>query len=265
MTKAKLEAQKTTAVKATKKRRSPRLVENVYRKVQIKAEGNPKKSEKNVPTSTELPWHYGFSKDDAKYINYMNNEWSFEIRNDDRALFEKLCLEGAQAGLTWKQILDRREAYCEVFHEFDVEKVSKMTSSDIDEIMQSEGTEKRKTVIKHRDKLESVIHNAKQLLTMAKRDESFTTFSDYLWSFVDDKPILNHWKKFEDLPSQTVESKKMSQGLKAHGFKFVGPTICYAFMQSCGFVIDHPVNTPEWKAAFKRLKTRLGGFQCRGI
>ena len=221
-------------------------------------------SNKSSSDIEENPWYNRFTKDDALYNTYMANEWSFEVRKDDRKLFEKLCLEGAQSGLSWKTILYKREAYREIFHGFDVIRVSQMTSSDIDEIMQMDGGgDKTKTVVKHRGKLESVVHNAKQLLTIAERDETFTTFSDYLWSFVDDKPILNHWKKFEDMPSKTDESEKMSKGLKSHGFKFVGPTTCYSLMQSCGLVIDHPLDSSEWKAALKRLKDRDGGYQAR--
>jgi len=200
------------------------------------------------------PWYIRFTNNDDFYNKYMATEWGFEERNDN-ALFEKLCLEGAQAGLSWRTILNKREAYRQCFHNFDIVKVSNMSTSQIDEILSLQSKTKRNNdvVVKHRGKLEAIVNNAKQILTMVDREEGYTTFSDYLWSFVNDQPILNRWSSFEDIPSKSKESEEMSRALKSHGFKFVGPTTCYSLMQSCGFVIDHPVDTPEWQAAFERL------------
>jgi DNA-3-methyladenine glycosylase I len=222
----------------------------------------------------------------------MENEWSYEICNDDNALFEKLCLEGAQSGLSWRTILNKRQAYRDAFHGFDILKVSQMTSSDIDDIMSSDSSNsngnsnsvkksKNDIVVRHRGKLESVIHNAKQILIMLEQKSNdndddddnnnrqsqsqeaykYTSFSNYLWSFVNYKPILNKWSNFDEIPSSSNESETMSRGLKSRGFKFVGPTTCYSLMQSCGFVIDHPVDTPQWSDALKRLQERKGGYQ----
>ncbi len=210
-------------------------------------------------------WYTRFTKDDTLYNNYMANEWGFEVRNNDNKLFEKLCLEGAQAGLSWRTILYKRQAYRNCFHDFDIIKVSEMTSSQIDEIMALESRNKQNhnIVVRHRGKLESIVNNAKQILTMSDRDQTFTTFSNFLWSFVNDEPILNSWSRFEEIPSTSEESEKLSKALKSHGFKFVGATTCYSLMQSCGLVIDHPVNTPEWQAAYGRLQKREGGYQER--
>ena len=235
------------------------------------------------------PWYNHFTKNDLLYNQYMANEWGVEEKYDDdqkndNVLFEKLCLESAQSGLSWRTILYKRQAYRDVFHNFDIAKVSQMTSIDIDNIMSFEGsstsktnanddTTKNQVVVKHRAKLESVVHNAKQVIAMTSQEgatcsddtTNTSTFSNYLWSFVNHHPILNHWSCIQDIPSKSKESEEMSSALKKfHGFKFIGPTTCYSFMQSCGFVIDHPVNTPEWESSLARLKTRKGGFQNRG-
>ena len=222
------------------------------------------KTTNDTPTlqGARAPWYAKFTKDDPEYNAYMANEWGYEKRND-QALFEKLCLEGAQSGLSWRTILNKREAYREFFHQFDIERVAQMMDSDIDNILNS-NLSGNDMVVRHRGKLESVIQNANQLLTMPERQEGYTNFTDYLWGFVNDKPILNAWKiASNEVPSKTEESEAMSKALKRHGFIFVGPTTCYSLMQSCGFVIDHPVDSEEWKASLARLEKRNGGFQDR--
>jgi len=167
----------------------------------------------------------------------MTTEWGFE-KDTDEELFEKLSLEGAQSGLSWRTILHKREAYRSAFHNFDIDKVSTMTDDDIESLLSIDDDDKTKIIVRHRGKLQSVVNNA-TIIQQLKANGTISSFKEYLWSFVDNKPILNHWKSFSDLPSKTEESERMSKALKKHGFKFVGPTTCYSLMQSCGFVIDH--------------------------
>ena len=128
--------------------------------------------------------------------------------------------------------MHKRLAYRTAFHNFDIEKVATMTNDDIESLLAKTSTDTTTLVVRHRGKLESVINNAK-IIQQLKADGTITSFKDYLWTFVNDKPILNRWESFSDLPSKTKESECMSKALKKHGFKFVGPTTCYAFMQSC--------------------------------
>jgi DNA-3-methyladenine glycosylase I len=217
------------------------------------------------------PWYNFFTKGDVEYEAYMAKEWGYE-KHGDEALFEKLSLEGAQAGLTWRTVLQKREAYRTTFHQFDIMKVASMTESDIDRILNEQPSDPKNTrtiIVRHRGKIESVIHNAKCILKMreeynSKKDNVITSdiFSHYLWSFVDHKPILNHHTIGNNV-SKTLESESMSTELKKYGFKFVGPTICYSMMQGIGMVIDHPHNTPEWHLAYQRLQSRPGGYQER--
>jgi DNA-3-methyladenine glycosylase I len=220
------------------------------------------------------PWYHAFTKGDAEYDAYMKNEWGIEKRGDV-ALFEKLCLEGAQSGLSWLTILRKREAYRRVFYHFDPRKVAQMTPQHVDDILQMQPADKnnaRDVVVRHRGKLEAVINNAKCLVQMqqegagnggsgaTKTNEN--ALDTFLWSFVEDKPILNRWNgSINSCPSKTAESEAMSKALKKMGWKFVGPTTCYAMMQAVGMVIDHPMNSPEWKVAQKRLQERPGRYQ----
>jgi DNA-3-methyladenine glycosylase I len=192
-------------------------------------------------------------------------------------LFEKISLEGAQSGLSWLTILRKREAYRRVFHNFDVDRVAAMTQEDVERVLQEEDVENtRNIIVRHRGKIEAVINNAQCIQQMWRKEEQKRGDDDHkqgnhdgvldalLWSFVQDQPLLNSWNgQLSDAPSQTVESQAMSKALKKLGFKFVGPTTCYAMMQSLGMVIDHPVDSPEWKAAQERLNKRPGGFQER--
>lgn len=205
-------------------------------------------------------------------------------------MFEKLCLEGAQSGLSWLTILRKRDAYRKTFYNFDVDKVASMTPDDIQAILDTP-TDTKKTkkaggnnnnnsntrdvIVRHRGKIEAVINNAKciqQMRISANKTDEFVNgeygvFDTFLWNFVENKPILNTWwdgsKQLSDAPGRSIESEMMSKALKKLGFKFVGPTTCYAMMQSEGMVIDHPVNSPEWVAALKRLQQRPGGYQER--
>ncbi|QPB41707.1 DNA-3-methyladenine glycosylase I [Rodentibacter haemolyticus] len=163
------------------------------------------------------------------YIDYHDNEWG-KPEFDSRKLFEKICLEGQQAGLSWITVLKKRDAYRKAFYQFEPKKVAKMTTLDIDELMKNEG------LIRHRAKLEAIVKNAKAFLEMEKCGENF---SDFIWSFVDHKPIVNDIPDLSVVPAKTEISKAMSKALKKRGFVFVGETTCYAFMQSMGLVNDH--------------------------
>ena len=164
-------------------------------------------------------------------IAYHDTEWGVPV-HDDRKLFEFLILEGAQAGLSWSTILNRREGYRRAFAHFDPQRVAKFGPRDIQRLLKDEG------IIRNRLKIESTIGNAKAFLAVQKE---FGTFDKYLWQFVGGKPIVNHPKTIKDLVPRTNESDAMSKDLKKRGFKFVGSTICYAMMQAVGMVDDHLV------------------------
>ena len=214
-------------------------------------------------TTGDPPWHHIFTKGDEQYDHYMSTEWGFELRGDV-PLFEKLSLEGAQSGLSWLTVLRKREAYRRVFHDFDIDQVAAMTEKDVQAILDEASEDTTTIVVRHRGKLESVINNAKCIQTMRKGDLGDGAFDRYLWSFVDNKPILNAWNgNLSDGYSKTEESIAMSKALKKLGFRFVGPTTCYAMMQSAGMVIDHPRHSPEWERARTYLQERAEGYQDR--
>ncbi|MCG6169309.1 DNA-3-methyladenine glycosylase I [Leptospira sanjuanensis] len=166
---------------------------------------------------------------DPLYIDYHDLEWGTPV-HDDRTLFEFLILEGAQAGLSWITILKKRDNYRKAFDYFDPEKVAAYSEKKIRSLMKDEG------IIRNELKIRSAIENAKEFLNIQKEYDSF---DKYIWGFVDHKTIHNSWKTTRDVPSKTVESDAMSKALKKRGFKFVGSTICYAFMQATGMVMDH--------------------------
>lgn len=166
---------------------------------------------------------------DPLYIDYHDNEWGVPI-HDDQLLFEFLVLEGAQAGLSWLTILKKRENYKKAFDAFDPKIVAKYTQTDIERLMADAG------IVRNRLKIESAIKNAQGVL---KIQEEFGSFDAYLWHYVQDHPIQNVWRSIKDIPAETEISKQMSKDLKKRGFNFVGPTICYAFMQAVGMVNDH--------------------------
>lgn len=163
---------------------------------------------------------------------YHDDEWGRPV-HDDVVFFEFLTLEGAQAGLSWDTILAKRERYREVFHGFDPEKVAKMTPTRIEKLMQDPG------IIRNRGKIESTISNAKAYLAIQKE---FGSFDAYVWKFVGGKPIVNRFKTADEVPGETEVSQALSKDLKKRGFRFVGPTIMYAFMQATGMVNDHRVD-----------------------
>ena len=170
-----------------------------------------------------------WSTEDPLYIAYHDDEWGTPL-HDDRLLFEFLILEGAQAGLSWITILKKRENYRKAFHTFDCETVANYTEKDITRLLADPG------IVRNRRKIESSIKNAQCVLNI---QEEFGSLDSYLWGFVKGQPIQNDWKSMAELPAKTELSEKMSKDLKKRGFNFVGPTICYAFMQAIGMVNDH--------------------------
>ena len=177
------------------------------------------------------------------YIDYHDNEWGVPV-HDDRMLFEFLVLEGAQAGLSWETVLKKRENYRKAFSDFDPVKVSSYGDKKIEALMGNKG------IIRNRLKIASAVNNAKRFLEVRKE---FGTFDAYIWQFVNGKPITNRFKSVQELPATTKESDAMSKDLKKRGFKFAGPTICYAHMQATGMVNDHVVGCFRYKE-IKALK-----------
>ena len=169
---------------------------------------------------------------DPLYVEYHDREWGVPS-HDDRHLFEMLTLEGAQAGLSWITILKKRENYRRCFDGFEAEKISRYNARKINALLNDVG------IVRNRLKVEAVILNARALLELLEEEESF---SGFLWQFVNGEPIVNKWKSVKEVPASTVQSGEMSKALKKRGFKFVGSTICYAFMQAVGMVNDHIVN-----------------------
>lgn len=165
-------------------------------------------------------------------IAYHDQEWGVPV-HDDRTLFEMLVLEGAQAGLSWLTILAKREAYRAAFDFFDPELVARYDDRKVVQLLANPG------IVRNRQKIEAAIQNARAFLAVQKE---FGSFDAYVWRFVDGRPKRNAWRRLEELPSSTPESEALSQDLRRRGFRFVGPTICYAFMQAVGMVNDHLVD-----------------------
>ncbi|XP_030037505.2 DNA-3-methyladenine glycosylase 1 [Manduca sexta] len=169
---------------------------------------------------------------DKLYIKYHDEEWGIP-QYDSLLLFEMLCLEGQQAGLSWITILKKRNNYRRLFCNFNPTKISQFNSKDINVILSDSG------IVRHKGKVLSIIQNAISYLKMKKNGEDFSKF---VWSFVENKPLVNNWKNSSDIPTQTPTSVALSKALKKREFRFVGPTTCYSFMQACGLVNDHIVN-----------------------
>ncbi len=163
---------------------------------------------------------------------YHDEEWGVP-EHDDRALFEKLILDGAQAGLSWLTILKRREGYRRAFEGFDPERIARYGERDVERLLADPG------IIRNRQKVRSAVSNARAFLELVEETGSF---SDYLWGFVDGEPIINHYRRHDDIPATTPISERLSKDLKRRGFSFVGPTIVYAYMQAIGMVNDHVVD-----------------------
>lgn len=173
----------------------------------------------------------------AFYADYHDTEWGVPV-HDDRTLFEMLILEGAQAGLSWETVLKKRDNYRRAFHNFDVEKVSNMTDERLEALREDKG------IIRNRLKIYAARTNAHAFIKIQKE---FGTFNTYLWHFVDNKPVINAWGKFEDIPVTTPISDALSKDLKKRGMTFVGSTIIYAYMQAVGMVNDHLTTCPCYK------------------
>ncbi|WP_458414453.1 DNA-3-methyladenine glycosylase I [Schinkia sp. CFF1] len=169
---------------------------------------------------------------DPLYIKYHDEEWGVPVF-DDQKLFEMLILEGAQAGLSWYTILKKRENYRNAFDGFDPAKIAKYDDAKMQELLNNPG------IVRNRLKIKAAIGNAEAFL-MIKKD--YGSFQKYIWHFVGGKPIINHWSSIDEVPVSTKESDAMSKDLKKKGFKFVGTTICYSFMQAVGMVNDHTTN-----------------------
>jgi len=167
--------------------------------------------------------------DDPLMIAYHDTEWGVPV-HDDRKQFEFLTLEAAQAGLSWRTVLHKREGYRRAFADFDPEKVARFTPAKIEKLLLNPG------IIRNRLKVQAAVKNARLFL---KVREEFGTFDAYLWRFVDGKPVVNHWKSLKQLPATSKESDALSKDLKQRGFKFVGSTVIYAHMQAAGMVNDH--------------------------
>lgn len=167
--------------------------------------------------------------DDRLYRDYHDREWGVPQRNP-RALFECLLLEGAQAGLSWYTILKKREGYRKAFAGFDPERMSRFNARSVSRLLSDPG------IVRHRGKIEAFIHNARAYLDLRGKGQ---LFDEFIWAFVDGEPIQNRWRRMQQVPASTLHSDAMSKELKQQGFKFVGSTTCYAFMQATGLVNDH--------------------------
>ncbi len=177
-----------------------------------------------------------------EYITYHDEEWGVPV-HDDQKLFEMICLEGAQAGLSWITVLKKRDHYRKVYHNFDPKKVAKYTEAKKAKLLTDPG------IIRNKLKVKAFTLNAQLFLEVQKE---FGTFDKYIWQFVNHKPIVNKFKSMSEVPVSTPESEAMSKDLKKRGFKFVGSTICYAFMQACGMVNDHMVDCFRYKKMPKK-------------
>lgn len=186
-----------------------------------------------IDSRPRCPW----CGDDPLYVAYHDEEWGVPC-HDDRQWFEKLSLEGAQAGLSWITILRKREAYRAAFDNFDVEKVAQYDAAKLDSLMQNPG------IVRNRLKINAAVRNAHAFMRV---QAEFGSFDAYIWRFTEGKTLVNHFTSMSEVPSVTPIAETMSKDLKKRGFTFVGPTICYAMMQACGMVDDHL--TTCWKRA----------------
>jgi DNA-3-methyladenine glycosylase I len=184
---------------------------------------------------------------DPLYVAYHDKEWGVP-EHDDRALYEKLILDGFQAGLSWITILRKREAFRRDFDGFVPEKVARFTSKKVDALMRDEG------IVRNRAKIEGAITSARAWLQMMEHDAGFGT---YLWDFVDGRPIVNRYRAMTEVPAETELSRTIAKDLKSRGFKFCGPTIVYAFMQATGMINDHLTSCPRHAACARLGRVRF--------
>ena len=181
-----------------------------------------------MTAQSRCPW----PGSDPLYLEYHDHEWGTPV-HDDQRLFEMLVLEGAQAGLSWITILRKRQRYREAFDGFDAQRVARFTPSRVERLLYDPG------IVRNRQKIEAAVNNARRTLEVVA---AFGSLDAYLWRFVGGRPIVNAWTAMADVPPRTPESGAMSRDLSGRGFRFVGPTICYAFMQATGMVNDHLVS-----------------------
>ena len=184
--------------------------------------------QESIPMENRCPW----ADSDPIYIKYHDNEWGVPL-HDDRKLFEFLLLDGFQAGLSWIIILKKRSNYRKAFDYFDARKIAVYDHRKIERLMANKG------IIRNRLKIEAAVQNARSALDVC---DEFGSFDNYIWQFTGGKTIRNAWQTIDEVPAFSAESSVMSKDLKQRGFKFVGPTICYAFMQAAGMVNDHLVS-----------------------
>jgi DNA-3-methyladenine glycosylase I len=175
------------------------------------------------------PTRCAWAGTDHRMVAYHDLEWGTPS-HDDVHLFEMITLEGAQAGLSWSTILNKREGYRRAFRGFDPAAVARFRPASVDRLMADPG------IVRNRLKVESTLHNAKRVLEVQRTDGSFAAF---VWSFVGDRPLVNAWRSLDEIPSETVESHAMSKELKRRGFRFVGPTVCRSFMEAVGMINAH--------------------------
>ena len=179
----------------------------------------------------------GWGTADAVMTAYHNEEWGVPV-HDDRLHFEFIVLEGVQAGLSWRTVLHRREAYRDAYHNFDPKKVAEYNEADVERLLANPG------IIRNRRKIVAAIRNARSFLEVQRE---FSSFDAYIWGFVGGFQRVNVFTSFKEMPAETEESRAMSKDLKKRGFTFVGPTICYAYMQAAGLVNDHLTKCYRWK------------------
>lgn len=185
------------------------------------------------------------------YVAYHDTEWG-RPETDSRALFEKLILDGFQAGLSWITILRKRDAFRAAFDGFDPERVAAFDAAKVETLLQDAG------IVRHRGKIEATIGNARAWLEI----EAGQGFAPFLWQFYEGRPRQNTWQTMQDVPAETAESRAMSKALKKAGFRFCGPTIVYAFSQAVGMVNDHMVDCPQYEECRQEgLSVRVGGAQ----
>lgn len=187
-----------------------------------------------MPEPVRCGWVPG---DDPLYLAYHDEEWGVPS-HDETHLFEMLVLEGAQAGLSWSTILRKRDGYRRAFEGLDPKVVARFTEKDVSRLLEDPG------IVRNRLKVESAVANARAVLEVR---EGGQTLDEYLWSFVGGSPRQDRWRRLSDIPTETDESRAMSKDLKRRGFRFVGPTVCYAFMEAVGMVNDHVVSCFRYK------------------
>ncbi len=182
-------------------------------------------------TTDKAPVRCSWAGDGPLMLAYHDKEWGVPV-HDDRTLFEFLTLEGAQAGLSWETILNKRENYRRAFDNFDAARIARYTERDVERLLADAG------IVRNRLKVAATVNNAQRTLEVR---EEFGSFEEYIWRFVGGRPIKNRFRALSEMPAKTEESEAMSVELRRRGFKFVGPTICYAFMQAVGMVNDHTI------------------------